>query len=95
MANDKKTCYTCAYRKEADGSVHTKCTFNWLRQDLPIPRANPHGIRMGWYMFPLNFDPVWQEQECNAHSEEKAIELVADQLTILRLTMEIGKLITK
>ena len=22
-------------------------------------KASPHGIRNGWFIFPLNFDPVW------------------------------------
>ena len=21
--------------------------------------ANPHGIKMGWFIWPINFDPVW------------------------------------
>jgi hypothetical protein len=28
-------------------------------------RANPHGIRKGWFNWPWNFDPVWLEN-CNA-----------------------------
>jgi hypothetical protein len=27
-------------------------------------KGNQHGIRNGWFMHPLNFDPVWLE-ECN------------------------------
>lgn len=23
--------------------------------------GNPHGIRSGWFMWPMNFDPVWLE----------------------------------
>lgn len=23
--------------------------------------GNPHGIRSGWFMWPVNFDPVWLE----------------------------------
>jgi len=33
---------------------------------MPLPtesdvklRANPHGVRMGWFAWPYNFDPVW------------------------------------
>jgi hypothetical protein len=28
--------------------------------DLGI-RAKEHGVRMGWFMWPRNFDPVWLE----------------------------------
>ena len=27
-------------------------------------KANYHGIKMGWFNFPFNFDPTWLE-ECN------------------------------
>lgn len=27
-------------------------------------RASQHGIRMGWFLWPVNFDPVWLES-CN------------------------------
>lgn len=23
--------------------------------------GNPHGVRNGWFMHPMNFDPVWLE----------------------------------
>lgn len=23
--------------------------------------GNPHGVKSGWFMWPLNFDPVWLE----------------------------------
>jgi hypothetical protein len=27
-------------------------------------KLNPHGVRNGWAMFPVNFDPIWIEN-CN------------------------------
>lgn len=30
-------------------------------------KANIHGVRMGWFMYPGNFDPVWLE-ECTGHT---------------------------
>jgi len=29
-------------------------------------KANPHGIRQGWFNWPWNFDPTWLEN-CNAY----------------------------
>lgn len=26
---------------------------------------NEHGVKNGWCQFPLNYDPVWLEGECN------------------------------
>lgn len=33
----------------------------------------PHGIRMGWFLWPLNFDPAWLEQ-CNGFTAKKVTE---------------------
>ena len=32
--------------------------------------AEPHGIRMGWFMWPVNFDPVWL-LTCKMFEEKK------------------------
>jgi hypothetical protein len=26
---------------------------------LPALKLNPHGVKMGWAMWPINFDPTW------------------------------------
>ena len=36
-------------------------------------RGNPHGERMGWFIWPANFDPVWLEN-CDGFEEEKTKE---------------------
>lgn len=33
--------------------------------------GNPHGIRMGWFQHPYNFDPVWLK-ECSGFSAKDA-----------------------
>ena len=38
-------------------------------KDLDI-RANPHGIKSGWFFFPINFDPTWLEN-CNGFKQKK------------------------
>lgn len=32
-------------------------------------RGNPHGIKRGWFNWPLNFDPVWLEN-CDGFKEK-------------------------
>jgi hypothetical protein len=32
--------------------------------------ADPHGIRKGWFLWPLNFDPVWL-QSCNGFTAKE------------------------
>jgi hypothetical protein len=32
--------------------------------------GDEHGMRMGWFMWPVNFDPVWLKS-CNGHEERQ------------------------
>ena len=71
----KPNCHECEYQGKAIGSVHSTCKYPGtstgmldffvpqnlaLRQKLKIV-GNPHGVRNGWFMWPVNFDPVWLE----------------------------------
>jgi len=77
MAEEKKnTCGSCAYKTNIPGDSHIGCSFAWEKVDVKPPKADPHGIKSGWYTFPLNFDPNWQQEECKSHSEVKEPEMV-------------------
>lgn len=66
------TCYQCVYKTNIPGDCHISCRFDWSkRKDIVPPKANAHGIAKGWYMFPVNYDPVWQLEECKAFSTIK------------------------
>jgi len=41
-------------------SVGRAPPINISTKELNI-RANPHGVKNGWFNFPLNFDPRWLE----------------------------------
>ena len=70
----KPNCYECAYRQNVPGDAHSQCAHpvhggDSLRglADLILGK-NPlnisgaaHGIKMGWFLWPINFDPVWLE----------------------------------
>lgn len=36
-----------------------------------VVKGHPHGIRSGWFMHPMNFDPVWL-QECSGFKARDA-----------------------
>ena len=57
-------CYKCGYKGNIPGDAHIRCKFDWERATLPMPKGNPHGIKNGWWMFPVNFDPVWMLGKC-------------------------------
>ena len=65
MAEKEKTCWTCDYKENCAGSCHIKCTRTW--KDVHPPKAK----RTQWYLFPMNFDPVWQEEECRGWAEKR------------------------
>ena len=75
----KKSCYDCAYRGEVAGSAHTRCKFNWGKSDKSPPIASKQGIINGWYNFPLNYDPVWQEEECKAFSTKIDTKMIKEK----------------
>jgi len=39
-----------------------------------IVKGNQHGIKNGWFMHPLNFDPAWLE-ECNGFKSIESISV--------------------
>lgn len=55
-------CYQCKYRGTVPGDAHSCCT----NKQAEV-RAQPHGVQSGWFMHPINFDPVWLET-CSGYS---------------------------
>lgn len=56
----RNDCYNCKNSREVPGNAHIKC----VKPDANM-RGNQHGIKKGWFMYPLLFDPVWMEKECS------------------------------
>lgn len=66
-------CYKCKYRGSVPGDAHSCCRypgnktemFDFFNQKnmgnaekLHI-KADPYGVKSGWFLWPVNFDPVW------------------------------------
>ena len=60
---EKLNCYKCKYRRRIPGDAHSKCSHPDadIKENKLNIEANYHGIRNGWFYWPLNFDPVWLE----------------------------------
>lgn len=54
FTEDNKKCYNCKFRSSVPGSAHSSCS-----KESAIIEAEDHGIKMGWVMWPFDFDPVW------------------------------------
>lgn len=59
-------CYNCKSHHSIPGDCHIGCN----NPDLEMT-GNPHGIRNGWFLYPLCFDPVWMTKKCNNYSPIK------------------------
>jgi len=73
---EKPNCYRCRFRKELSGDAHSACgsyaadpiallifatgKSEFMTSKIHV-RGNTHGVRSGWFMWPLNFDPTWLE----------------------------------
>lgn len=56
----KNDCWNCIHRKPVPGNSHIEC----VKPDTEMT-GNLHGIRNGWFMYPLLFDPAWMTKKCS------------------------------
>ena len=66
--NMMNECYRCIYKRSVPGDAHIQC----MNPDEKMT-GNPHGIKKGWFMYPLVFDPVWKTKLCDNFFEEVKI----------------------
>jgi len=31
----------------------------------PTIKGHPYGIKNGWFIYPISFDPYWKNKQCN------------------------------
>jgi len=55
-------CYGCAHRRRIPGDAHTRCS-----NPDPEMTGEEHGIKNGWFAYPVNFDPTWKTKLCSNH----------------------------
>ena len=58
-------CSTCKHKRSIPGDCHISC----VKPD-PDMEGNLNGIKNGWFIYPVNFDPIWGIKDC-ANYEEK------------------------
>lgn len=85
MSDNRPNCYNCVWRQSIPGNAHSACGHPDAdpigliaieargradyKAGLTVVGA-PHGIKNGWFLWPINFDPVWLN-ECNGFEEAK------------------------
>ena len=60
----KPDCYQCRWRYELPGDCHSGCGNNRAHVT-----GDPHGVKMGWFFWPYNFDPLWLKT-CDGFEEK-------------------------
>ena len=85
MKNEKPDCHKCVHRLTIPGNAHTRCNNHTAKVE-----GNEHGIRSGWFKWPLNFDPTWLIS-CDGFSKnkkdkkpEQRLNPIVELLSILR-----------
>ena len=72
---NKPNCYKCVHRRNLVGDAHSRC--NNFQAKV---QGDPHGIRRGWFRWPLNFDPTWLEA-CDSWSDKPEDNLPEQKLS--------------
>ena len=72
-------CYKCGYKGKNPGSAHIRCKYDWEKAKLPMPKGNPHGIKHGWWIFPMIYDPTWMLGECPVFGTEWDPQMVIEE----------------
>ncbi len=57
-------CHRCVHRRSVPGNCHIKCA-----NPDPEMTGSAHGMRNGWFYYPMLFDPVWKNADCNNYEE--------------------------
>lgn len=76
-------CWDCKHKRTNEWTHHIACA----NPSAEVARTgNAHGIKNGWFVYPLLFDPVWKECLCeNFETTENvvspAISLAVSQET--------------
>lgn len=58
-------CHECKYKYTIPGNAHIGCS----KPDASV-QGDPHGIKEGWFVYPLLFDPIWMITRCNNFEEK-------------------------
>ena len=70
----KPDCNKCVHRITLPGDAHIRCNNHSAKVV-----GDKHGIRMGWFMWPFNFDPAWL-LSCDGFSENEEDKLPVQEI---------------
>lgn len=71
---EKPNCYDCVHRLPVAGDTHSRCN-----NHSATVVAHEHGIKKGWFRWPMNFDPTWLIA-CDGFSSDPADRMERKEL---------------
>lgn len=71
----KDDCYKCAHKRDVLGNCHIRCA----NPDETM-QGNPHGMKHGWFYYPMLFDPIWRETECKNFEQVSSVSGAVSQV---------------
>lgn len=64
--NMRNECNRCIHKRNVPGECHIQCA-----KPDPDMQGNIHGIKNGWFIYPVLFDPTWKEKDCSNFKEKQ------------------------
>ena len=61
-------CYECKHKRDNAGTCHISCA-----KPCAEVTGHSHGIEKGWFMYPLDFDPVWMTTPCSTFERAESV----------------------
>ena len=77
------SCQNCYFKRDLSGDAHVACA----NKTCNVHNVNQHGVKNGWFAFPLNFDPIWADS-CNGFAPKGFDETDAGLLAWFLITKE-------
>ncbi len=72
-------CWKCCNRRNIPGDTHIQCA-----DPDPQMEGSEHGIKQGWFFYPINFDPVWKTRRCR-HYNRGEFERIAELSELVQI----------
>ena len=63
--NMHNECWSCKHKRAVPGNAHIRCS----NPDEKMT-GDLHGIKNGWFYYPICFDPTWKAKDCDNYEEK-------------------------
>ena len=76
MRDMRNECYSYTHKRDVSGNCHIAC----VEPDARMTGSS-HGIKKGWFVYPILFDPVWKTRLCENYESQSSVNRAISQPT--------------